>query len=82
MENGWFSMQPERAFVKLTHARLEPLPIPQLVSNADRAAARDVSRLVRSLLGGNELGGEEDQEIEMLLRRLWEIGPDEGRYIN
>ncbi len=75
-------VDPARAFAKLTHARIEALPIPNLASDDERAIAGDVSALARGLLGGTELGGEADQEIELLLRHLWGIGPDEGRYIN
>jgi TaqI-like C-terminal specificity domain len=75
-------VDPARAFSKLTHARLESLPIPKLESNEDRAIARDVSVLADALLSGAALGGEEDQRIELLVRRLWQISPDEGRYIN
>jgi N-6 DNA Methylase/TaqI-like C-terminal specificity domain len=75
-------IDPARAFAKLTLARIEALPIPNLASNDARVIARDVSALARGLLSGAELGGELDQKIEILLRRLWEIGPDEGRYIN
>ena len=70
-------VDPARAFAKLTHARIESLPIPNLASADERAIARDVSALARGLLGGSELGGEADQEIELLLRHLWEIDPDE-----
>jgi hypothetical protein len=75
-------VDPARAFAKLTHARIEALPIPKLFSPEDRAIAKDITLLVRSLLSEKDLGGEVDQQIELLLRRLWGIGPDEGRYIN
>lgn len=75
-------VDPARAFSKLTHARLGALPVPRLDSEDRKTVAGQVSALVGKLLAGAALGGKEDQEIELLLRRLWNISPDEGRYIN
>ena len=74
-------VDPARAFAKLTHARLEDLPVSRLLDDGDRVVAKDISELARELLGGAGLGGEADQRIEILLRRLWGIGR-RGRYSN
>lgn len=75
-------IDPARAFAKLTHARIVDLPIPRLERDARRAVASEVSTLVRRVLAQRGPGSESDQRIEILLRGLWGITPDEGRYIN
>jgi len=75
-------IDPARAFAKLTHARIVALPIPKLENEADLRAAEEISAQVRSMLAKPEYGGEVDQRIEMILRHLWGITPEEGRYIN
>ena len=75
-------IDPARAFAKLTHARIEALPIPDLVEPADKIKATEITVLVRKMLTERQLGGQIDHRIEYLLRGLWDITPDEGRYIN
>ncbi len=75
-------IDPARAFAKLTHARIIPLPIPKLATAGAKSLAEEVTRHVRVLLESQRLGGEDDQEIEKILRQLWGITPNEGRYIN
>ena len=76
---------PAKAFAKFTHERLSSLPIPR-VDFSDARAARthdDVIANVRSLIAGEALnGGPEDLQIELSLRGLWGIGPEDGAYIN
>jgi hypothetical protein len=75
-------IDPARAFAKLTHARIEALPIPNIVEPEHKLVAREVDELVEGMLSERQLGGQADHRIESLLRRLWGIEPDEGRYIN
>jgi hypothetical protein len=73
---------PARAFAKLTHERLASLPIPKISSGADRTAVGYVTGLVKQLLGSHDLGGSADHEIEVALRSMWGITPNEWAYIN
>jgi N-6 DNA Methylase/TaqI-like C-terminal specificity domain len=75
-------IDPARAFAKLTHVRIETLPLPTLLTGEDRSIAAEAARLVREMLSDRRLGGSTDHRIELLVRRLWGITPDEGRYIN
>ena len=75
-------IDPARAFAKLTHARIALLPIPALSREEDKAVARDIATLAQQMLSGQQLGSQRDYQIETLLRGLWGITPDEGRYIN
>jgi hypothetical protein len=43
-------VDPARAFAKLTHARIEALPIPKLEDAKSRAVVEEITALVRSLL--------------------------------
>ena len=63
-------VDPARAFAKLTHARIETLPIAKLDDVEDTAVAREIATLVRLLLTEDNLSREVDQKIELLLRRL------------
>jgi N-6 DNA Methylase/TaqI-like C-terminal specificity domain len=73
---------PARAFAKLTHERLASLPIPAVATDSDRNNVIRVSDLVRGLLNTHDLGGAADFQIELALRAMWGISPDEGAYIN
>lgn len=78
-------IDPAKGHPKVTHERLEALPIPALdVSKADHRRARDkVSSAVEALLDGHsQLGGAGDLSIEQTLRTLWGLSPDDGAYIN
>jgi TaqI-like C-terminal specificity domain len=75
-------IDPARAFAKLTHARIEALPIPNLVEAEHRSVAAEVGELAQNMLSERRLGSQTDHRIESLLRRLWGVEPDEGRYIN
>lgn len=75
-------IDPARAFAKLTHAKILRLPIPRLEDAVRRQIAQSVCAEVRQLLQNPKYGSEADLRIEMLLRQLWGITPDEGRYIN
>jgi hypothetical protein len=78
-------VDPDKAHAKLTHERLAKLPIP-MVNFADSGQAKlhaEIVDRVHELLTGNAiLGGEEDRKIELALRLLWAIGPEDGAYIN
>lgn len=74
-----------KAHAKLTHERLETLPIPVCDFGVDsqRAAHDEIVNDVRLLLDGiAELGGEEDRRVEQNLRVLWGISGADGAYIN
>jgi hypothetical protein len=75
-------IDPARAFAKLTHSRIGALPIPNLADAEDRSTATEVAKLAERMLVERRLGGQTDHSIEFLLRRLWGIKPDEGRYVN
>ncbi len=74
-----------RAYAKLTHRRLESLPIPRVDFEiaSQRTAHEEVVEAARMLLDGtSELGGPEDLAIEQHLRGLWSLSSDDGAYIN
>jgi hypothetical protein len=73
---------PARAFAKVTHQRLADLPIPTVLSPSDKNIVGTVTRHVRNILDSQELGGADDMNIEVELRRMWGMSPDEGAYIN
>jgi N-6 DNA Methylase/TaqI-like C-terminal specificity domain len=78
-------VEPARAHAKLTHERLAELPIPMVdfTNPAQRAAHDAIVADVRWLLEGQAiLGGPQDLEIELNLRHLWRIEPEDGAYIN
>jgi hypothetical protein len=75
-------IDPARAFAKLTHAKIVNLPIPILSDERRVRTARLISSEVRRLLRDPKYGSAVDFRIEMMLHKLWDISPDEGRYIN
>jgi hypothetical protein len=78
-------VDPARAHAKLTHERLQNLPIPRLdfSRQADRQMRDRIVARVTSLLEGTaELGGTEDLEVEQDLRNLWGLTPEHGQHIN
>jgi hypothetical protein len=78
-------VDPAKAHAKMTHERLETLPIP-VVDFEDRGQRRiheKITENVSKLLQRSAcLGGSEDREIEQLLRQLWHVTADDGAYIN
>ncbi len=78
-------VDPAKAHAKLTHERLAGLPVPRVdFGDPTQAAAhRNIVANVRKLLNGKaELAGEEDREIEQILRDLWGLTGEDGAYIN
>lgn len=78
-------VDPAKAHAKLTHERLESLPIPTVdFSDSKQKDLHDrIVRNVQSLLTGAALlGGAEDRDIERSLRELWAITADDGAYVN
>ncbi|HUF53902.1 MAG TPA: TaqI-like C-terminal specificity domain-containing protein [Dehalococcoidia bacterium] len=78
-------VDPARAHAKVTHARLSGLPIPRLDSdNRDHAKIQSqVAKIALDLLYGRlTIGGNEDHRIDILLRGLWGLTPDDGALIN
>ena len=78
-------VDPAKAHAKLTHERLADLPIPAVDfkrSAQKRAHDRIVANVERLLNGNAEIGGEEDREIEQVLRDLWGLDGADGAYIN
>ncbi len=78
-------VDPARAHAKVTHKRLSNFPIPK-VDFSDRAQRKlhnDVTAAVTKLLCGEaQVGGPEDMAIDVALRQLWGLSPDDGLYIN
>jgi FAD/FMN-containing dehydrogenase len=78
-------VDPARAHAKLTHARLESLPIPAIdfADENQRKLHDEVAKLALLLLDGEAaLGGAEDRAIELKLRELWGLTAEDGAYIN
>ena len=78
-------IDPAKAHAKLTHQRLSSMPIPRVdFSDVEqRRAHAAVTKLAERLShGGAALGGDEDRTIELELRKLWGIAPEESAYIN
>lgn len=77
-------VDPDRAHAKLTHARLEALPIPKIdfLDDRQRILHDEIVALVDAMLAGAPLGGLEDLDIEQKLRELWGLSAEEGEYIN
>lgn len=78
-------MDPARAHPKVTHERLKRFTIPRVDFEVkeQRDAHATIVHNVRLLLdGAAKVGGTEDKEIELLLRRLWGLSADDGAYIN
>jgi hypothetical protein len=78
-------IDPARAHAKLTHKRLENMPIPRVdFADAEQAGLyRDIVFRARRLLSGDsDVGGQDDMQIDVLLRRLWGLHVDDGLYIN
>ena len=78
-------VDPARPHAKLTHARLEALPIPSVDFGSARAskAYETIVQGVAPLLSGNaRIGGSEDLAIESALRELWALSPEDGAAIN
>ena len=78
-------VDPARAHAKLTHARLESLPIPRVSFDIpDQKKLHDeIVARVRLLLDQSAvIGGVEDREIELMLRALWGLSADDGAFIN
>jgi hypothetical protein len=76
-------VDPARAHAKLTHARLESLPIPdvEFSSEAQRRIHDDVAARARKLLDGEvPLGGPDDKSIELLLHEHQAWTPRKGMF--
>jgi len=76
---------PAKAHVKLTHERLEDFPIPR-VDFSDSAQRQLHNAIVQNvdlmLSGAAPIRGREDYEIEIKLRQLWGLTPEEGLLVN
>lgn len=78
-------IDPAKAHAKLTHERLSTLPIPSVdFSSQSQKTAHDAICVgVRELLNGTaKLGGQSDRSVELSLRELWGLTPDDGAFIN
>lgn len=78
-------VDPARAHAKLTHARLEALPIPKVdfSDEGQRGIHDDIAARAQMLLSGEAaLGGPDDKTVELLLRELWGLSAEDGAYIN
>jgi Eco57I restriction-modification methylase len=77
-------IDPSRAHAKVTHQRLKTLPVPKVdFSNTEQCGRHDeIVRLARKLLAGESaVGGSDDMRIDVLLRELWGLSPDDGMHI-
>lgn len=77
-------MDPARAFSKVTHARLETFPVPRVdFSDREQRGRHDeVVKLVGKLLAGESpVGGPDDMRIDVLLRELWGLSPENRMHI-
>ena len=78
-------VDPARAYAKVTHARLEDLPIPR-VDFSDSAAKtlhdRISDRVRRLIASTSPNGSPADLDIETDLRKLYGVTPIGGAYIN
>jgi len=78
-------VDPARGHAHVTHERLKALPIPH-VDFADADQKRlydDVVTRARRLIGGESIiGSPDDMQIDVALRTLWGLDPDDGLYIN
>ena len=81
----WSEVDPDKAHPKMTHTRLGQLPIPRL-DFADRQHKGIHDQVVKAVLvllsSTSPLDSVEDRTIEVLLRGLWGLAPDDGAYIN
>jgi hypothetical protein len=78
-------VDPARAHAKVTHTRLSTLPIPRVdFSNRTQRKLHDeIADAVAKLLGGEaQVGCSEDMRIDIALRQLWGLSPDDGLHIN
>ena len=81
----WAEVDPGKAHPKMTHTRLGQLPVPRLdfSERKHRRIHDEVVEAVRVLLSSSSpLDSVEDRRVEVLLRRLWGLTPDDGAYIN
>jgi len=76
---------PAKAHVKLTHARLEDFPIPRVdfADAVQRKQHDSIAQNVELMLKGTASAkGAEDYAVEVALRSLWGLGPEEGLRVN
>jgi hypothetical protein len=77
-------VDPARAHAKVTHERLRAFPIPK-VDFDDREQRKlhdDIVASVTALLAGDaEVGGPRDMQIDVALRKLWGLSPEDGMHI-
>ncbi len=77
-------VDPARAHAKVTHERLKDLPIPKIdfaVRDQHKLHDEVVDAVGKLLRGEAETGGPEDMKIEVALRKLWGLTPEDGLYI-
>ena len=78
-------VDPAKAHAKLTHERLGALPIPSVdwSSREQVGVHRIVSRHAEALVAGvAKLGGPEDRALEVALRSLLGVSPEQWVHIN
>jgi len=77
-------VDPARAHAKVTHERLKNLPVPRVdfANRHQRKLHDEVTVVVKELLRGEaQVGGPEDMRIDVALRELWGLTPEDGLYI-
>ena len=77
-------VDPARAHAKVTHERLKSFPVPK-VDFDDREQRKlhdEIVASVRALLNGEaQIGSQRDMQIDVALRKLWGLSPDDGMHI-
>jgi hypothetical protein len=77
-------VDPARAHAKVTHERLRTFPIPRVDfdNSVEKQIHDKVVESVKKLLAGEaRVGGPEDMQIDVALRQLWGLSPDDGLHI-
>lgn len=77
-------VDPARAHAKVTHERLRAIPVPR-IDFADRNQRKlhdGVVQAVKELLADEAaVGGPEDMRIDVALRQLWGLTPEDGLHV-
>lgn len=77
-------VDPARAHAKVTHERLSSFPIPTVDFGdpEQRRLHASITASVRGLLDADfAVGDHEDMQIDVALRKLWGLSPDDGYHV-
>ncbi len=70
------------AHVTQTKIRTFPIPVAKLATEEGQKLASEIANLVDEMIGGDEIGGNKDWEIERRIRKLYGLSPEDMKYIN